>query len=411
MRIAVADRTTYRKLQGNWNPGEKPGPSSLVLLQTYNQDQRDGMRAQSQILAKRFDVPEAISILVNNREISINPWQWQEQNDTELWSKLFDDYGMILHDPDMPPFQHEYGLEYLRHKHAQATEWALNQQPSLPNEVIKVINDMVNEEMPLEELTEAPEVLRCEMKVIEVHALIPLADVDATWRALEAKVKTQDPTASVVLYPWKNQSPATRREFWRLWDRIISRNNPPRNMLACFLDSTTAAEDDTVIMVKWHNNDPAVLRQVGVEHAVPMWQRHLHPDHGKQYTYDLPNQAVKGAEIIYNPNDRFSNDNLSAYSHDPYVFFLTKKPPAKAIAKVKERLIEQAAQDEIELDIEDGQASYKFVEWEKDEDGDEQDMVRLAADCIRRQGGRQGQAHTIFVDRQTFEDDQVLFSK
>lgn len=419
--MAVVDNLTYRQLAGNLRHGEKTEPS-LVSLQ-FPQHLAN---APGEILARRFNISTSIGMLAHGEDFKMTPWQEQKENDRYLEGRIFDEYGMALLDPDRPLFTPNFGEGSYSREQLRVAQQATGR--ALPPELTDMVMNLINEEAPLHELTDAPERLDFSvasmysvqsMALLHVHALVPISDVAVATRTLNEKLSRLPGNMSSVIYPWKAKLPATRRDFWRLWDRIINENPTPFYMAACFLDSgfTTATEDDatedvTLTVALSEYNNPAFVYQLGLETVVPLWQKYFHKDYSTQGRYTIPDEAVRGLEIQYHPDSRYFFDPpiwFDLTRGAPPVFFLTKKVKHEEVEQLK-HMIGHELGDATDFEDVDGHP-YNFVDWEKEEDGHVEDMVRIAAECRYYQGGRQGPTYIIFIDQQTFQDEKVIVSR
>lgn len=405
-QFAVADSLTYRQISGNVRLGENSEPSLIIVQLPSVQTDQDHPTNQNNVLAKRFALQLAIYMLISQEHFSIVPCK--EPNVGRVEKEIFDSYGMSLLDPEKTLFEPNFASDGPRQRQLHAVYQVCARKPSLPLEVTDMILDLVDEETPLQELTDAPTLLQNNMDVLEVHALIPLPDIDAATEALNTILREHEMTA--VIYPWKGKVSATRREFSRLWDRIIHENRRPHYFAACFVGSPTAVQDNELIVTHWNYRNATFVRKIAIENVVPSWQKHFNSSYMKQGIYDFPREALKNVEILFHPDQHFYDDTPpwddSASPGAATVFLLTKKPDKTTLDAFKDRMNHDLGEYS---SIEDYNGHpYNYVDWEREEDGDEWDMLRIAIECENDQGGRNKCSYPLFVDQQSLGDGTII---
>lgn len=408
-QFAVADDLTFRQLEGNLRTNETPD-LSLVVIQIPNVDQPTDSPDSVCPLprAKRFDVCDAIHILTTAAEIVITtPKRCGHPKGTE--GEPFFEHGLYLYDPEASLFQNTLHHADPRSSYRQAVREALTVEPALPLEIRENIESLVNEELPLEELMAAPKMLPADRHDIRIHMLVPSVDIEATENALNEKLRQYDENMSIIIYQWTSPLPATRRDFWRLWDRIINKAHGSFYINACFLDNTSATSHDEFIVVIWNYRNPAFVFKINLEHLTEMWKTHSDDDEDNRI-YEPPPEALETAEIHYHPDTRFFPDPprwlFVGGDEKPSVFLLISKLDKDVAEQVKSLMLRDLDYDYVDED--NPMDVYAFVDWEEDRDGDVSDMMEIATECYDYLGGRVQQKYPIFADRQTLEDGKVI---
>ncbi|GME62945.1 uncharacterized protein K452DRAFT_359261 [Neofusicoccum parvum] len=401
----------------------------MILLQhpTPQQSRQDGSDVQPEVLAKRFPLKEACRILAEDEDFEVTRnAPFRSQVGFHRFEPIYDEQGMALYDWDLPLFRTDSART---RAYTHTVDRVLTLKPALPIEIADTIESSLEEPEPLESLTDAPVFLKNDKTVLEVHALIPLSDVAATAAALSKQIQVTAPGTTAVIYPWKHPFlPASRRDFWRLWQRLVTRNERPSHSIALFLDVDAAPtpssgrQDLSLIAAEWQTIDsPTLVTRMGVEHAVPVWRVHHSTRHGvsRPEHEGLPPEAVMQRERLVGPDARFFEDPPAwrpltgaegGASDDAHpVFFLTAGEDAEGR---RPKDVMDLMMSEIDDPDEFAYPSpYVFVEWEREDDGGAEEMLEIGVRCHDANMGRAGFEHMIFVDRQTFEDKKVLYAK
>ncbi|KKY14484.1 hypothetical protein UCDDS831_g08144 [Diplodia seriata] len=217
---------------------------------------------QPEVAAKRFPLDQAVRILTQQGDeepITVNRTAAAFEEDRGRTfcrpGGLYGGVGFVLHDWSLPLFNSAASVRAQRapdRSVAQALAGAAPGCPALPLELADAIREELAQPEPIEELTAAPTFVLNDHDVLEFHALVPLRDVEASTAALNEKLKAAndkgvkddaDVATKAVIYPWKRDGmPASRREFWRLWQRILHHNERPSRTVALFLDVDPAAD-------------------------------------------------------------------------------------------------------------------------------------------------------------------------
>lgn len=384
-QLAVADSLTYRQIRKTQRSFESREPS-LVLLQTCGSSVDSSLEPCNQDLqvsAKRVRLEDAVSMLAEGRMLTAVPTMRQDWGYRRNPVGSFDEYGVIIHDFERSLFQADFGMDGARADYLQAENDALSLSPTLPVKIVDRIMKHVREESPLERLTDAPLELqlRLDPPKLEFHALTLAtaeeheADVVVV---LNEEICGCDKNAKCVIYPWKATLPATRRDFWRLYRRIINYNERPIYMVCLFFDRSAWHEEKTVVAASWYDEDPAVDCKMRPRQSLHVWRlQRTNIREVKEIGsgYDYPQ-----VELSYGPNARFFRDLPAWKSRSrlaPPVFFLTNCMNAEEVDKLKLTMRHNLGEsDPVWYAGEDG-APYVFVPWVKDGDGDPRDMWDL----------------------------------
>ncbi|KAF9637257.1 hypothetical protein BFW01_g8153 [Lasiodiplodia theobromae] len=485
-KIGIVDNLTYRLLCGQKRPGENP-ECSMIILQTSplpsqtngdsNAETLSGSQ-QPEITAKRFPLAEAIRILTQRDEaITVNRSAalFDQPESVHRHVGVHSNLGLILHDWSLPLF-HDATSVRAQRAHQSTIDQALAGagstpgRPALPLELADAIREELAQPQPLDELTAAPTFLLADPEVLEVHALVPLEDLEASTQALNEKLKAAAaaaPTPSpdseekdddgqkkvrvakkAVIYPWKREGvPASRHDFWRLWHRIVRWNENLRRPVSLFLDVDPAAppaerrlgdDDDTddillIVAEYQYNNNPTLVSRVGLraDDLVRLWPAVHQPSY--RYWSSRPDlraeREKKGdavpvypltdrVELLVAPDARFFHDpppwkfadnGLNDEAHP--CFFLTKGEGEEGGVQGLVDLMHKEVFEDAEVDEDNG--PYAIVQWDREEDGGKDDMLRLAIECWEgRPGLDRGtdEGYCIFVDREAFKSKKVLYA-
>lgn len=377
-RMAVADNLTHRQLTAKLRPGEDPEPS-VIILQTSTEP-------QPQVLAKRFQLKDAIRILVQNEEISVNNTMATGFN----LQNIFDDYGMTLHDWNLPLFHHDSART---RAYTHTVDRVLTLKPALPLEIVDTISTTLNAPPPLSDLTAAPLYLQHTQHLLEIHALIPLPSLPAATAALNAQLQPTHPDTTAIIHPWtRPYLPASRHDFWRLWLRIQHHNEQPWRLASLFLDADPTASSSTpLILAQWQPAaHPTLVARLDLALAATAWHHALTRDKFP------PPPAVLALEVHLGPEARFFVDpppwrGVEDREAHP-VFFLTRGDAERDVGELKERILRES--DDGDGDVGE---PFVFVEWEGEGDGGVEDMVEIAVGCQRPRW--EGREYVVFVDR------------
>lgn len=413
----MADNLTVRQLEGRLRHGDSPS-TSLILLQVSpsSKPARDSTEAGDdfRVFAKRFCLECAISMLTSGETFDITPYATQEREFYAIQEmdfipmRIHGQYGMILHDFDSPLFQSTSETNRDRGKRHLMLLKALQLKPQLPDKIKYMILDHFLQESPIDESTDAPPSLKHDADTIEVHALFPSTDLVSITDKLKRAIRIRYPEMDVRVYAWKSNTPATRRDFLRLWHRIVNSNVGPLIIQACFLDAVSAKSCDSLILAKWCGNDPLPVRKLSLDHAVEAWTSWYGGGAGTTEDSSLADKPTD-VEQIYFPDDRFFP--LVRDRRQYLCVFLTNKRSAKAIEDMKQNIFEQNIIDHARAPHDFFGEPFEFRLWKGEEDGNDEEMLRMAISRYYWEGKRYRQRFVVFIDRDTFENGDVVLSR
>ncbi|OJD29230.1 uncharacterized protein BKCO1_8700025 [Diplodia corticola] len=487
-RIGAVDNLTYRLLCGQRRPGERPECSMIILEKTASNEDDD---STPEAAAKRFPLAQAIRILTQQHQhdqqpITVNrtasPFEALHPLVGVNHRRLYDGLGCVLHDWSLPLFGSAAAVR-ARRARDRAVDQALGvvaataaappsgrrRPPALPLELADAVKEELAAPEPLEDLTAAPTFVMNDPKVLEFHALVALRDVEAATRVLNDKLaaaaaagaagaatadkgvgsavkndgkkkkkkkkKKFQMATKAVIYPWRPREvdgggglPASRRDFWRLWQRIMRYNERPARTVALFLDADPAAaaesdggdEDDDipVVLAQWQDTrSPSLVSRVGLRAGdVPrLWPVVVSPRAHGFYSVSrmdlLARRRKEGhesspvfpatdrVECLLGPDARFfvdpppwefADDHGLSETHP--CFFLTKAEGEEGGVEGMVKLMQREVFNVEVAGVEAG--PYAFVEWEGEEDGGMDDALMLAVQCW--EGGVQVEGGAVF---------------
>ncbi|KAL9624789.1 MAG: hypothetical protein Q9160_001144 [Pyrenula sp. 1 TL-2023] len=287
-------------------------------------------------------------MLTSGQTIDITPWAAQQPN---YVPRVHDRYGMVLQDLESPLFQSSLEVDRDRGKRYFMLLRALHLKPSLPGEIKHMILEFFRQEKPIDELTDAPPSLTHDPQTIEVHALFPSTDLVNISDRLGRAIRSRYPEMHVKIYAWESNFSAARRDFLRVWDRFANNNVEHLVIEACFLDGISAKNCDSLIFAKWCSQYPVAVRKITLDQAVELWKQ------------------------IYDPRVRYHQASLS----------LPTKLPTLNRFTFREIV-----------------SFHMFGILGK--------MLRMATALYYRAGGRLGRKYAVFIDRDTFENGDVILS-
>ncbi|KAL1641148.1 hypothetical protein SLS58_006256 [Diplodia intermedia] len=473
-KIAVVDNLTYRHLCGQKRPGEKP-ECSMIILQTSpppassKTDPGDEL-LQPEVAAKRFPLDQAVRMILTQQgdeePITVNRTAaaFEEDRGRTFYRPggLYGGVGFALHDWSLPLFSSAAAVRAQRARDqsvARALAGAAPGRAGLPLELADAVREELARPEPVEALTAAPTFVLNNPDVLEFHALVPLRDVEASTAALNERLRAandkgvkddeQDVATKAVIYPWKRDGvPASRREFWRLWQRILHHNERPGRTVALFLDVDPAADRDgdddddddddiPVILAEWQDRgnptlvSRAGLRAEGNNNLMRLWPAVL-GSRTRGYPYCsraelIEKRKEKGpASPVFPPTDRvecllgpdarffvdpprwkFADEGALNDAHP--CFFLTKGEGDGGLKGIVESMHREVYDG---ADVSEDDGPYAFVEWEGERDGDMDDALGLAVECFECAGSltRGREEYCIFVDREALRTREVMYS-
>ena len=171
--------------------------------------------------------------------------------------------------------------------------------------------------------------------------------------------------------------------------------------------STVGSEDNEVGLIQWNYNTPPPTRRASIEIVADLWVQNVDREtlgSSRCRTYEDPE-----FELILDPRGQFFNDPPPFVRLDANtimaapVFFLTKHLTPEQRHTIEAEL---DTLGEFDDSLTEGKG-YAYVEWDRDEDGGEEDIWRLLWRVASHRGS--GATHCVlFIDKDSPNDKMVI---
>lgn len=191
----------------------------------------------------------------------------------------------------------------------------------------------MNEELDLSKLTAAPPRRELEPRKMHIHTLVPLdkKDIEGLQEKFNKRLASHAGGYSCVLHQWISPKCASRRDFWRLFDRVCCQDSA-RGFQTVFLFlgwEGWSSESYEIGMVQWWENQPAPTRRLPIELVAERWELCSFTSTSLFKKKDMQRFREPDFELIMDPDSRFFYDppmfvGLTHGDERIPVFLLTK---------------------------------------------------------------------------------------
>ncbi|KAI9686453.1 MAG: hypothetical protein M1820_010626 [Bogoriella megaspora] len=414
--MVVVDPLSVRQISGNARIGETKEPTAIVVNLRNAVEESSPTTYYIRRLESRDALEEAYNAEPRDFSILATANQANGRFETNALAEQLKK-GYYLRNPHASIFQDEDVAEIT----ATAVEQVLSMKPSLPEEVKDRIQDFINVESPLEELSEAPATLEWGSQRLHVISLLRLTPQQLE----EAKVLIKEAGVSsewdgeVTIYNWKSILPATRRDVSRLYHRHLENNTRPRYAICVFLTEMPTSNKQNLTWATWYYSFPTLFQRGSVGECLKRWTlRHTKmtiTEVRKQVEEDYQQPEGGNVERLLNPAGAFPPNmprfmparQVAELDISPPVFYLTKHLTEDENQVILDELYALA---DLDQDFRDKKL-YCIVPWTDEEDGGPLEMWELLKTAINFQGGRnKSPRQAIFIDRQSPIDRTVLLA-
>ena len=319
--------------------------------------------------------------------------------DRERFANVFFEPWAGLYNPELPPLSVDGLYQAQNPGHAQA-EAAACLLRFLPRELLDRTLEFAKSDLPLEELTAAPERLEFRRSTVLVLSLIPLAEEEFARieGMLQDAIRAQGSDANLIIYPWLASIDGRRRDLYRLYKRVM--NNHPawkRHGWFLFLNRAILEPRPHVGIAFGQNSLELQARYILPEQVAQAWESGCSKNLATLQAFCREPSKNTPVERLRDPGGKYAWDlppfvgRINVEEDRMPVFMLSRSFTDDEIADIKER-----------LDCE--QFDCAVLPWEKEQDGTEDDICRIFQGIDRLYSN----PCVVFVDRQTLVDDTVI---